>query len=184
MRDLIEVEEIDRLFSEHSVAIRRYALRRLNDPSSCEDVVSETFFVAWRRISELPERNCELRWLYAIAFRILSNQRRSRDRRGRLRKRLALERPLKFGVGNDEYPFIGAGKMRSALNRLRTSDRKLLEFVYWEKLNYRDIAEIIGISENAVCIRICRARKSLKSYLSATFFESPDLELFAGDLDS
>jgi DNA-directed RNA polymerase specialized sigma24 family protein len=92
MSDATGVAEYTRLVNEHSRSIYRYVMRRLSDRSSCEDVVSETFLIAWRRRDQLPARDRELAWLYAIAFRVISNQRRSRDRRNRLTVRMALER--------------------------------------------------------------------------------------------
>ena len=37
-----------RLYDEHVEAVRRYAWRR--DPALADDVVAETFLVAWRRL--------------------------------------------------------------------------------------------------------------------------------------
>jgi RNA polymerase sigma factor (sigma-70 family) len=150
-----------RLVKDHSRALTRYVYRRLSDSASCEDVVAETFLIAWRRWADRPLPERELSWLYGIAFRVLSNQRRSRDRRDRLRTRLSRERDLVDG--SDDNPDVGP--LLAALGKLRGSDRELLEFVYWEKLSYRDIALAVGVSENAVGIKINRAKKNLKSLL-------------------
>ena len=45
-------ERFERLFRAHVGAVRRYALRR--DPAGAEDVVSEVFLVAWRRLDDVP----------------------------------------------------------------------------------------------------------------------------------
>lgn len=182
MRDGGTKDEFTRLFNEHSRAVQRFTLRRLSDVKSCEDVVADTFLIAWRRWDDLPERERELQWLYGIAFRVLSNQRRSRDRRERLRTRLSLERePHPDGAEAGDFDVT---IVRRALDRLRTSDRELLELVYWERLTYREIAEIVGVSENAVGIRINRAKLSLKSLLSSELGDYPDLSIFRGDGDS
>jgi RNA polymerase sigma-70 factor (ECF subfamily) len=157
-------EAFTRLFNEHSLALRRFTLRRFSDSRVCEDIVAETFLIAWRRWGELPPKERELQWLYGIAFRVLSNQRRSRDRRDRLFTRLSFERnpdPEDLETGPIDFLSI-----RVALSQLRDSDRELLEFVYWEKLTYREISEIVGVSENAVGIRINRAKSQLKKLLS------------------
>jgi RNA polymerase sigma factor (sigma-70 family) len=155
-------EDYTRLVDQHSSAIMRYALRRWSDIEGCEDVVIETFLVAWRRWDDLPERDRELPWLYGIAFRVLSNQRRSRDRRERLFTRLSLER----SEPSDDVDGVSVVHMRAALGQLNYSDRELLQLVYWEELTYRQIAQAIGISENAVGIRITRAKSKLRVFLS------------------
>jgi RNA polymerase sigma factor (sigma-70 family) len=163
MSDAEGVAEYNRIVNEHSRAILRYALRRLSDWSNCEDVVSETFLIAWRRLDQLPPRDRELAWLYAIALRVLSNQRRSRDRRDRLTSRLALERVEATAVES-----VDASDFESVMNavkKLRRDDQILLEHVYWEHLTYREIAVVLEISENAVGIRINRAKKNLRALL-------------------
>jgi RNA polymerase sigma factor (sigma-70 family) len=174
MSDEEKGAKFTRLVSEHSRALLRYSMRRLSDIASCEDVVAETFLIAWRRWNDLPPPNRELAWLYGIAFRVLSNQRRSRDRRDRLSTRLSMERDP-GGEGTDQ---VDTGSLLRALGELRSHDRELLEFVYWEKLTYRDIALVFGISENAVGIRITRAKRNLKTLLSPSHNEIPCLTSF------
>ncbi|RPH35500.1 MAG: sigma-70 family RNA polymerase sigma factor, partial [Chloroflexi bacterium] len=45
-----------------------------------------------------------------------------------------------------------------ALSRLSASDQELLRLVAWEELSHAEIAEVMGISVNAVAIRLHRAR--------------------------
>jgi RNA polymerase sigma-70 factor (ECF subfamily) len=130
-------EEFTRLVTAYSMAVLRYTSRRLSDATSYDDVVAETFLIVWRRWDDLPAPDKELAWLYSITFHVLSNFRRSRDRRYRLHARLAMERDPNEGVdvsGVDTEPVL------LALGELRTHERELLEFVYWERLSYRDIA--------------------------------------------
>ncbi len=172
--------EYVRLVNQHSKALLRYSLRRLDDHSSCEDVVAETFLIAWRRWDKLPAPDKELAWLYGIAFRVLSNHRRSRDRRDRLQTRLSLERDPSEGddVHVDTEPIL------RAIAELRTSERELLEFVYWERLTYLDIAVVMGISENAVGIRLNRAKKNLRSLLGMPEEKIPNLRMLRGEAKS
>lgn len=173
--------EYARLVNEHSKALLRYSLRRLNDQTSCEDVVAETFLIAWRRWDDLPAPGKELSWLYGIAFRVLSNHQRSRDRRDRLHARLSFERDPSEG---DDASDLDTEPILRAIGELRTSERELLEFAYWERLTYRDIAFIMGISENAVGIRINRAKRNLKTLLGLPQDAIPNLAILRGELES
>jgi RNA polymerase sigma factor (sigma-70 family) len=174
-------EAFTRLFNEHSLAVRRFTLRRFSNARVCEDIVAETFLVAWRRWEERPPKERELQWLYSIALRVLSNQRRSRDRRERLFTRLSFERAP--DVEDSETDPIVKLSVRTALSQLRNSDQELLEFVYWERLTYREIAEIVGVSENAVGIRINRAKSHLKILLSSRSFDVSNLTLLREDVE-
>jgi Sigma-70 region 2 len=67
-------ERFAQVFDAHFRAVSAYALRRTT-PAEAEDVVAETFLVAWRRLDELPED--PKAWLLGVARRILANQRRA-----------------------------------------------------------------------------------------------------------
>jgi RNA polymerase sigma-70 factor (ECF subfamily) len=147
-------------------SLLRYSLRRLNDYPSCQEVVDETFLIAWRRWDDHPDTDRELPWLYGIAYRVLSNSRRSRDRRDRLHVRLSMERPS--DVGGVESGDVDVEALSHAMDHLKPSDQELLRLVYWEELTYREIALEFAISENAVGIRINRAKKNLRNLLLPT----------------
>ncbi|MHB8380291.1 MAG: RNA polymerase sigma factor [Acidimicrobiales bacterium] len=182
MSDNETTREYTRLVREHSRVLLRYSLRRLDDPTSCEDVVAETFLIAWRRWDDLPAPGRELPWLYGIAFRVVSNYRRSRDRRDRLYTRLAFERDRQSEREGEDDP--DTQLILRAIRELRTSERELLEFVYWERLTYRDIALIVGVSENAVGIRINRAKGNLRTLLALPQDGIPPLTILRGEVDS
>lgn len=150
------------LFEAEYRAILAYALRRCESSDDANDVVAEVFGVAWRRFDELPPRDEVRPWLFGVARRCLSTQRRGRLRRARLAERLgALDVPSDGRVAEtseDERVAI----LRSALARLRLADREILQLAAWEELSHRQIAVALGISENAVAIRLHRARTRLR----------------------
>src|ERR1700732_2486194 len=69
------------VFAESFATVRPYVVRRA-DAAVVDDVLSETFLVAWRRIDAVPED--ALPWLLGVARRVLANQRRAQARRGAL----------------------------------------------------------------------------------------------------
>jgi DNA-directed RNA polymerase specialized sigma24 family protein len=60
------------VFDEHVRAVSAYALRRTT-PAEADDVVAETFLIAWRRLNEIPPDPKP--WLLGVARRALANQR-------------------------------------------------------------------------------------------------------------
>jgi RNA polymerase sigma-70 factor (ECF subfamily) len=157
--------EFARLVTTHRRAIIRYGLRRMADNSAVEDLVAETFIVAWRKWEQLPKREEELFWLYGIAGRVLSNLRRREVRQLRLQGRLSLERATEH-----ESPLSpdDVARLLIALGQLAPHEREILELLYWEKLSYREIALALGCSENAVGVRLTRARKSLRTRIDSS----------------
>lgn len=142
---------LESLYEATSRQVLAYAVRRAARSEDAEEVAAETFAIAWRRLSDAPAY--PLPWLYGIARRVLANQRRSADRRGRLRDRL-------FGHARHEAHDVRTegGPALAALARLRGDDQELLRLVAWEDLDHRAIAQVLGISVNAVAVRLHRAR--------------------------
>ena len=147
--------QFERIWQDCAPAVASYALRRA-PPEAVEDVVAETFLVAWRRLDDVPAE--PLPWLYGVARRTLANQRRARARRASLTARLELELPAL-------PPQSGDGRVVEALAALGDRDRELLMLVAWEGLTPAEAAVALGSSAVACRVRLHRARKRLAALL-------------------
>lgn len=160
------VETFRLVYERCSTKILAYCVRRVG-PDAGHDALAETFLVAWRRRDELPSGDGELPYLYGIAGNVVSNLRRSGRRRSRLRARLE-------GLGVDIGPDASAYVIQSdrdrrvveAVNKLKPTDREILMLYTWEDLPRQTIAEIMGLSKQAVDQRIHRSYKRLSRVLA------------------
>ncbi len=66
------------LYNAHYGAVRAFAWRR--EPALADDIVAETFLVAWRRLEGIPGE-APLPWLLAASRNVHLNMRRSQRRR-------------------------------------------------------------------------------------------------------
>ncbi len=171
MSEIVERTREDRfeeLFREHYRAVRGYALRRAPGDFFAQDVVSETFLVAWRRLDDVPDD--PLPWLYGVARRVLANQRRSADRGSALERKLASA--ATSAVGRDPGEGAGEGELlRTALARLSERDREALMLVAWHELSGDRAARAAGCTRTAFAVRLHRARARLAKQLH--LLESP-----------
>ena len=110
-------ERFEDLFRGNYAAVRAYALRRV-PRDVAQDVVAETFLVAWRRLEDVPDD--ALPWLFAVARRVLANERRSADRRAALDRRVATA-AITVAAGDSSDSVGDAELLRAALAGL--SDR-------------------------------------------------------------
>jgi RNA polymerase sigma factor (sigma-70 family) len=165
-----QVSEKDAQFAQvvatHRHALLRYALRRLDDRSDAEDLVAETFVVAWRRFDDIPPREQELFWLYGIAGRVLANVLRGHQRSMRLEMRLALERERELDT--QRYDEEDLKQLMWALSQVKPEERELLQLTYWERVSFREVGAVLGCTEKAAGIRISRARQHLRQFLNDT----------------
>jgi RNA polymerase sigma factor (sigma-70 family) len=128
-----------------------------------DDVVAETFTVAWRRLDDIPA-DSPLPWLYGVARRVVANQRRSADRRRRLVTKLASDRNEPSPTG----PSAPNDVVVAALARLRSDDQEILRLAAWELLGASDIALVLGCTPNAAALRLSRARRRLCDEMTGT----------------
>jgi RNA polymerase sigma-70 factor (ECF subfamily) len=144
------------LFEAHFEPLLAYARRRTPQLSDAEDLVAETFSVAWRRLDRLPRAHeQQLPWLYGVARRLLANQRRGAARRLRLLDRLRST----VAAPPAGHPAPG---IIATLAALPERDQELLRLIAWEGLTHAEAALVLGISPNAVAIRLHRARERLR----------------------
>lgn len=68
-----DLARFEALFASCQRLVLAYAMRRSPNAADAEDVVAETFIVAWRKIDSVPAE--PVPWLYAVARRVLANQR-------------------------------------------------------------------------------------------------------------
>ena len=153
-------EDFRRLFDEHNRQVLAYALRRCEQRADAEDVVAGTFAVAWRRFADAPEEELRLAWLYAIAARVLANQRRSLRRLAALRLRLRALPAVHTEDGGELVDVV------AALRELRPNDQEILRLAAWEALSRTELAVALDCSENAASIRLHRSRKRLAEQLA------------------
>ena len=153
----------DALFAAHFAAVRAYVARR-SGRARVDDVLSETFLVAWRRLDVVPEDG--LPWLLGVARRVLANQRRGDVRHAALIDRLASAMP-RARVAEPAEDALGP--LGEALASLPPAEREALLLVAWEELEPRRAARVVGCSPAAFRARLYRARRRLVARLG----ESP-----------
>jgi RNA polymerase sigma-70 factor, ECF subfamily len=153
--------KLDELFDAHAAGVLAYALRRTANRDDAEDVSAETFAIAWRKLQAIPPD--ALPWLLAVARRVLANQRRGGRRRASLL--LKLGRDTTASRVSGVTPTSPDGPAIAALRRLRADDQELLRLLAWEELDHEQVAAVMGISSNAVAIRLHRARRRFRQEL-------------------
>jgi RNA polymerase sigma-70 factor (ECF subfamily) len=127
-------------------------------PGDVDDVVSDVFVIAWRRLDDMPGDG--LPWLLGCARRLIANRVRGTRRQAALRHRLGLERPSPSPV-----PVADSGLARG-LAALSPGDREALMLVAWEGLDHSRAAVVVGCSPRAFSMRVHRARRRLAAAMA------------------
>lgn len=149
----------DALFREHYSAVWSYARRRV-PPEAVDDIVSDTFLVAWRRLDDVPET--ALPWLLRVARNVVGTEWRGAARRERLW--LKAQSAHVDGYDPDEFELAG-GPVLSALARLSEHDREALTLVAWDGLTPAQAAAVLGMPSDRFRQRLRRAGRRLRVQL-------------------
>jgi RNA polymerase sigma factor (sigma-70 family) len=148
---------LEALFRRHYRDVALYVRRRA-EPDLVDDVVADTFLVAWRRLDEVPINARP--WLLGVARKTLSTQRRSTGRRRSLVTRL--EAAQGSAEERDQSSELGVVE---ALMRLSPKDREAITLVAWEGLTPSEAALVVGQSSMAFRVRLHRAKGRLRQQL-------------------
>lgn len=154
-------EKIEQLLNDYGNAIFRMCFLYLKDYHLAEDAVQETFIKAMYAYDSFQHKSNEKTWLTQIAINSCKNIMRT--------KWFRLSRnELKDDIQtNDDFlsKIIEENSISKAIMQLRAGDRKMILLYYYQELSMKEIAEIIGKSENTVIQRVNRARSRLKKIL-------------------
>lgn len=155
--------EFEAVFTATYGSVLAYARRRVG--VDADDVVAETFAVAWRRLDDIPTGN-PLPWLYGVARRVVSESRRAGRRRDALSARLQWE-----AVHAPIHDLFAGTTIFDSLARLSPHDREVILLVAWDELDAAQAAKALGCSTVAYRVRLHRARKRLRSSLERSRVE-------------
>lgn len=144
--------------------VRSYARRHVGTDDA-QDVVAETFTIAWRRWPVVPEP--ALPWLLATARRVIQAHRRKVWRhQANLGSFTLLE-----AVAGHEDPTIDRISALDRLAALSADHREAILLVCWDGLASEQAADVLGISAPAFRKRLQRARTALGEDTSPTRLE-------------
>ena len=153
-------------FRSHLQDISKYLTRRV-DVSQVEDLASEIFEIAWRKRESCPE-GFELAWLYKIAGFVVSNHRKKLSRRAITVPLLDHDR----SAPSAEDVALDGSSVAQAFDELSAKDRQVLSLLVFEQLSIKEIAVVLGTTENNTSQRLKRARERLANNLKQQLSET------------
>jgi RNA polymerase sigma-70 factor (ECF subfamily) len=152
----------------HDRWLRAVVLARLEEPQAVDEVMQEVALAAVAQRAPLEDVSRVGAWLYRLAIRQALLYRRRHGRQRKLVSTYARSQtgnqivshwpdPLDILLQDERQALV-----RQALGRLHRRDREILLLKYTEDWSYRELAEHLGLSENAIEARLHRARKRLR----------------------
>ncbi|HUQ61208.1 sigma-70 family RNA polymerase sigma factor [Lentzea sp.] len=115
-----------------------------------EDITSETFTIAWRKLDQMPPN--ALPWLLGIARNLVRTARRQ-----------VWHDELDDVAADDDFAVV---ELRAALSSLSEVDQEVLTLIAWHGLAPTEAAKVLGCTTATFYVRLHRARRRLQAALS------------------
>jgi RNA polymerase sigma-70 factor, ECF subfamily len=158
-----DAQRFTALYREHHARVRDFARRRVGGDLA-QEIVAETFLIAWRRIDAVPV--VAVPWLYRVALYEIANARRRQAKAERIHDALLEHHPAPE-TGEEEDAFDLARRVSLAFVALEPGDQEILRLAAWEHLSSADGAAVLGCSVPAYRMRLHRARIRLAALSGA-----------------
>ena len=151
----------EEMFRAHFLAVRSY-VRRAWSSLDGEDIMSQTFEIAWRRLDDTPD-DAPRGWLIGIARNCALNELRAKRRRADHLATLRADRnQLAAELFDDHLSADTVAALRQALGQLRPSDQEVVLLAAWGGLAGEDLGAALGTSGATAAVRLFRARERLR----------------------
>jgi RNA polymerase sigma-70 factor, ECF subfamily len=169
---VLDDERFSALYRATAQDLVVFFARRTYDAEAAADLMAETFARAYlgRRRFRGSTEEAARAWLFGIARRRFAMYVRRGKAERRALRRLGLERPQLVELDYARIEELaGLDAMRETLaehvSRLAPAQRSALELRVVRELPYPDVADRLGISEQAARARVSRALRALGSAL-------------------
>lgn len=149
-----DVSGLERIYERHRNAMFTYCLYVSGDRQLSEDITQETFMRLIEQKQKLQIENSLKGWLFICTRNLLFNRLKQQQVRSDRVKDIA---EAIGGVNVEMKLFV-----ESVLGRLTENERELVILREQQRFTIAEIAGVLGISEEAVRVRLFRARKRMQ----------------------
>jgi RNA polymerase sigma-70 factor (ECF subfamily) len=158
--------------AQHGATVLKVARAYTRSAEDCQDLAQEILLQVWRSTPQFKGWARASTWVYRVALNTaLSWRRKERRRQARQRPLIEVEHPSAAAPDSPQRL-----SRREEVERLYAAIRQLPEadvalvLLYLDDLSYRQMAEVLGISESNVGVKLNRAKKALAELMK----EEPD----------
>lgn len=148
----------EEIYTQYSPKVYRLCMGYVNDPDQAKDLVQDTFIQVWDYLPGFRNESGIGTWVFKIATNTCLRQLKKEKKQTKTELPLQLEeKPA--DVLDEQVAFL-----YKCIATLEENERLIISLVL-EEVPQKQIAEIIGISEGNIRVRIHRIKEKLSSIM-------------------
>ena len=153
---------------DHGAAVLKVARAYTLTSDECQDLAQEILLQAWQSLPKFEGKASPATWFYRVALHTAMNwQRKDKPRRSRQQPLLEVQVLTTEGASSSEQVQHRetVEQLYNAIHQLPKADAALV-LLYLDELSYREMADVLGISESNVGVKLNRAKKALSALMN------------------
>ena len=153
-------ETFEQLLENNKVKIYRLCKVYAVSPLEPQDLFQEVIVAIWKSLSTFKGNSNIDTWIYRITINVCLRSKQKSEKTDN--KTLQLESiqfiPIEITTENQQQEKYDA--LTSCISKLNNENKTII-ILYLEKLKYKEIAEITGLTENHIAVKMKRIKKIL-----------------------
>lgn len=161
-------EKFKNILVTYRSRIYRLCCSYVKNDEDRQDLFHDILIRIWRGLDSFQNRSSISTWIYRISVNSCIDFKRGEKRARNPIKKIPVEELESYGdLTNTEESFFCSEQIKflyRCIGQLSFVDRTIIS-LYLDDLSYKEIAEIVGISENHVGVKIHRIKRVINKQL-------------------
>ncbi|MDU1412046.1 MAG: sigma-70 family RNA polymerase sigma factor [Clostridium sp.] len=160
-----DIASFESIVEKYQMNVLRFVYGMLKDKEASEDITQEVFITVYNKLNMYNNKYSFFNWILQIA------KNKTIDYTRKYRKVFESDIDEAYdlkssGMGPEEFAEYRdvKRKIQSYINSLELVDRQILSLRYIEDFTFKDIAEVLGVTETTVKRRYYKVRDRFKEY--------------------
>ena len=153
-------ETYEQLLENNKEKIYRICKIYAVSPLEPQDLFQEVIFAIWKSLPTFKGNSSVETWIYRITLNVCLRSKQKSEKT--YNKTLQLESiqfvPIENPIANNKQEKYNA--LTSCISKLNYENKSII-ILYLEELKYKQIAEVTGLTENHIAVKIKRIKKIL-----------------------
>ena len=154
-----DVDGFENLLEAERVSVARFVRFRISSKADADDVLQEVFLTAYRKFSQLKNKDSFKAWIISIA----RNKCNDYFRKKAARYEIPIDGLTEKELSDGRQGVSVINTVRTTLSLLGDKDKQILYLYFWKEMPQAEIAKHLNIPVGTVKSRLHTAKRKFKS---------------------